>query len=695
MFISSSIPIPSQGIEGKAELSQETTLNEETSLFSFEETLLDLEQEISKSGQISEISEQTVSYGNLGETNEDDFNEPILANDTNNLANPLLSQSEVSETVVADNASDNEQEYNGQKELLIGKQAGDAKTGAVQKEVPFETGSNTNPLTSLQPQTIEKTVLPAHDSFDNPEKGLSAASDSIFSKSQTEIEIAEPTEKSSILENKLSSPLKEDLRTSLQEVSPLKSIQRIEIEPTNTLVQTTPKEQGETLLQKFPKHLNITQESINTSQPELKTSLPQSFKIEDRLNKSDEILSPFPKSEMAVDKVLNQAIGNEKNINPINLQEQFPSKNPSTLIQSNLSNTTEKTQEIPKNLLAALNTTSVNKTESSIHAANPEHKPPVNPQDLSLFDRNESPLAKRNESITDFSGITSKTSNQQKTPEEIQKNLSAQFPAVTSAKEKNIESLVQPLRAYSQNMNFDPTINPSGKSQDPQITNFQKLQSLTKLNKPNTIEKTSNLKTALTPSISEEVPLEMEMVSNNGQTSETSSSSTMDFQESLTIKETKTPSETLNAKKTFTETEFDLEQIMSKVNVRDNGNKELSIKLTPEHLGDLKMKIHQDGNNLAVEMIAATAEAKQVLEANLPELRAHFLNQKEGAFDQMQFTVDVEQNDFANSDQTADREQNNDDGNANSSRSEKQETQPTTSQPYQITNTDSGVNIYA
>ncbi len=143
-----------------------------------------------------------------------------------------------------------------------------------------------------------------------------------------------------------------------------------------------------------------------------------------------------------------------------------------------------------------------------------------------------------------------------------------------------------------------------------------------------------------------------------------------------------------------TEQTFDLEQIMSKVNFRDDGSREVEMQLYPEHLGKLKMKIRQDGSEMAVEMVVSNPEAKQLVEANMAELRSRFLNQEETNIDQLKVAVDVEQHSFNESGQQQEHGGFEEDY-TRTSQQDRLESEKPVSQQYRRAGVNSGLNIYA
>ncbi|MDH4247667.1 MAG: flagellar hook-length control protein FliK, partial [Deltaproteobacteria bacterium] len=73
-----------------------------------------------------------------------------------------------------------------------------------------------------------------------------------------------------------------------------------------------------------------------------------------------------------------------------------------------------------------------------------------------------------------------------------------------------------------------------------------------------------------------------------------------------------------------------------------NRRSEMSVKLHPEHLGELHMKITQEDGALRVDMTVDNRDAKILLDKHMPELRAQLTRENPTA-DTMQFNVDVRQ----------------------------------------------------
>ena len=88
---------------------------------------------------------------------------------------------------------------------------------------------------------------------------------------------------------------------------------------------------------------------------------------------------------------------------------------------------------------------------------------------------------------------------------------------------------------------------------------------------------------------------------------------------------------------------FDVEQIMSRVRVlRENDSQQITLKLQPEHLGQVTMKVRQSGGELQVDMRVDNMMAKQIIESGFDNLKSRFLDQ-ELAYDQLSLNIEVDQ----------------------------------------------------
>lgn len=96
------------------------------------------------------------------------------------------------------------------------------------------------------------------------------------------------------------------------------------------------------------------------------------------------------------------------------------------------------------------------------------------------------------------------------------------------------------------------------------------------------------------------------------------------------------------ARETASSTPIDLEQIVSQIRTsKDEGINEMTLQLRPDHLGQLNLRVRQDGDRLSVEMIVDNPIAKQLIEANFNDLKNRFL-EKELNFTDMNLNVNID-----------------------------------------------------
>ncbi|MDH4225668.1 MAG: flagellar hook-length control protein FliK, partial [Deltaproteobacteria bacterium] len=72
-----------------------------------------------------------------------------------------------------------------------------------------------------------------------------------------------------------------------------------------------------------------------------------------------------------------------------------------------------------------------------------------------------------------------------------------------------------------------------------------------------------------------------------------------------------------------------------------NNHREVVMRLNPEHLGQMKLKVKESGGELTVEMTVATQQAKALLESRMDEIKNQL---KTEDFDTTRFTVNVDVN---------------------------------------------------
>ena len=139
---------------------------------------------------------------------------------------------------------------------------------------------------------------------------------------------------------------------------------------------------------------------------------------------------------------------------------------------------------------------------------------------------------------------------------------------------------------------------------------------------------------------------------------------------------------------------FDVEQVMGRVRVlRENDSQQITLRLQPDHLGQVTMKVRQTGGELQVDMRVDNMMAKQIIEAGFDTLKSRFLDQ-ELAYDQLSLNIEVDQRSASQYDRD---QQNSGFGEENASRSRgetEQETIPDPMNSRPIVNNDSALNIY-
>ncbi len=88
---------------------------------------------------------------------------------------------------------------------------------------------------------------------------------------------------------------------------------------------------------------------------------------------------------------------------------------------------------------------------------------------------------------------------------------------------------------------------------------------------------------------------------------------------------------------------FDVEQVISRVRVlRDQDTQQITLRLQPDHLGRVTMKVRQSGGELRVDMQVDNPMAKQIIESGFDHLRSRFLD-REFAFQELSLNIDVNQ----------------------------------------------------
>ena len=90
---------------------------------------------------------------------------------------------------------------------------------------------------------------------------------------------------------------------------------------------------------------------------------------------------------------------------------------------------------------------------------------------------------------------------------------------------------------------------------------------------------------------------------------------------------------------------FNMEQVVSRVRILSgNGVEEMTLRLHPEELGQITLKIRQAGGNLMIDMRVDNMLAKQIVETGFDSLRSRFLDQ-EFSYQDLALNVDINERD--------------------------------------------------
>ena len=90
---------------------------------------------------------------------------------------------------------------------------------------------------------------------------------------------------------------------------------------------------------------------------------------------------------------------------------------------------------------------------------------------------------------------------------------------------------------------------------------------------------------------------------------------------------------------------FNMEQIVSRVRIlRGNGVEEMTLRLHPEELGQITLKIRQSGGDLLIDMRVDNPQAKLIVESGFDSLRSRFLDQ-EFSYKDLALNVDINEHD--------------------------------------------------
>ncbi|MED5435639.1 MAG: flagellar hook-length control protein FliK, partial [SAR324 cluster bacterium] len=151
---------------------------------------------------------------------------------------------------------------------------------------------------------------------------------------------------------------------------------------------------------------------------------------------------------------------------------------------------------------------------------------------------------------------------------------------------------------------------------------------------------------------------------------------------------TNTPAEPLRG----ADLPFNMEQVVSRVRILNgNGVEEMTLRLHPEDLGQITVKIRQSGADLLIDMRVDNAQAKLLVESGFDSLRSRFLDQ-EFSYQDLALNVDINERD---SQFGGDRKNYEFEDDLNSAeRGKKEEIADVEETPRVINRNDSGLNLY-
>ena len=90
---------------------------------------------------------------------------------------------------------------------------------------------------------------------------------------------------------------------------------------------------------------------------------------------------------------------------------------------------------------------------------------------------------------------------------------------------------------------------------------------------------------------------------------------------------------------------FNMDQVVSRVRILSgNGVEEMTLRLHPEELGQITLKIRQAGGNLTIDMRVDNMLAKQIVESGFDSLRSKFFDQ-EFSYKDLALNVDINERD--------------------------------------------------
>jgi flagellar hook-length control protein FliK len=143
------------------------------------------------------------------------------------------------------------------------------------------------------------------------------------------------------------------------------------------------------------------------------------------------------------------------------------------------------------------------------------------------------------------------------------------------------------------------------------------------------------------------------------------------------------------------ESPFDMSQLTRNLRKgREGESQEVTLRLRPDELGTLTMKVRQLGDRLQVEMQVENPHVKQLVESDLEQLRNRFLD-KEFNFSEMELTVNIDARSDADSQAFANQGRYQEDTTAVSQKQRMNAAQETASIVRQQTRSDGSLNLYA
>ena len=143
------------------------------------------------------------------------------------------------------------------------------------------------------------------------------------------------------------------------------------------------------------------------------------------------------------------------------------------------------------------------------------------------------------------------------------------------------------------------------------------------------------------------------------------------------------------------ESPFDMSQLTRNLRKgRDGESQEVTLRLRPDELGTLTMKVRQLGDRLQVEMQVENPHVKQLVESDLEQLRNRFLD-KEFNFSEMELTVNIDARSDADSQAFANQGRYQEDTTAVSQKQRLNAAQESASVVRPQTRSDGSLNLYA